>query len=233
MSLKLSDSEIFNVLAGIWNDPRYRLAREHSHREGHPAACDYITLAGQALQRENVARGGEWDDIGCNWRRARVGDQSMDGLSVKNPADGRYYFEDVIASAGSPSASIKYHHPFREEALLREVAGGPYAPHGYADPRGLKTHFQYDQSPLPPPTRPAECKFDLTRVEAALQALEKTCSTLAAQVDATKESADAAKAAAEEARDKVHALPADDDPPPPIYVSNRLPVIGTITLRPQ
>jgi hypothetical protein len=66
------------------------------------------------LQRENVARGGERDDIGCNWRRARVGDQSMDGLSVKNPADGRYYLEDVIASAGSPSASIKYHHPFRE-----------------------------------------------------------------------------------------------------------------------
>lgn len=52
-------------------------------------------------------------------------------------ADGRYYFEDVIPSADAPNASIKYRHPFREDALLREVAGGPYAPQGYADPRLL------------------------------------------------------------------------------------------------
>lgn len=75
-----------------------------------------------------AAHGGAWDDIGCNWRRARAGDQSMDGLSVKNPADGRCYFEDVIANAGTSGASIKYRHPFRDGALLREVAGGPYAP---------------------------------------------------------------------------------------------------------
>jgi hypothetical protein len=187
------------------------------------------------LQRENVARGGDSLDIGCNWRRARAGDQSMDGLSVKNPADGRYYFEDVIASAGSASASIKYRHPFYDEALLREVAGGPYAPQGYADPRELKTHFQYDE--IDPP-RLAECRFDLTRVETALRALEKSCSTLAIEVSETKATAQAARIAAEEARDKADAVLIKEDPPahvcePPIYVSNRLPVIGTITLRPQ
>ena len=244
MSLNLSEADMLNVLVAIWEDPRYRVARDHAHREGHPAACDYITIAGQALQRENVARGGEWDDIGCNWRRARVGDQSMDGLSVKNPADGRYYFEDVIASAGAPHASIKYRHPFDEGALLREVAGGPYAPHGYADPRGLTTHFHYD---VVEPARPAACTCDLTRVETALQALGRTCSALATQVgatkasvDAAKESADAAKfaaehaqGAAEDARDEARRVLRSDGVKPPVYVSNRLPLVATITLRPQ
>ena len=237
MSLRLSEGEIVSVLASIWNDPRYRTARDHAHQQGHPAACDYITLAGQALQRENVARGGDWLDIGCNWRRARIGDQSMDGLSVKNPADGRYYFEDVIASAGTADASIKYRHPFYDEALLREVAGGPYAPQGFADPRELKTHFRYDA--IEPP-RSVECRFDLSRIEAALAALEKSSSLLAVEMRATRESAQAAKSAAEEARDKAQEvlIKEDGDPPahvcnPPIYVSNRLPVIGTITLRPE
>src|SRR5262245_3955603 len=60
---------------------------------------------GQAVQRENVARSGDGLDIGCNSRRAKIGDQSMDGLSVKNPADESYYFENVIASAGTANAS--------------------------------------------------------------------------------------------------------------------------------
>jgi hypothetical protein len=249
MSLKLSETDILNVLVAIWNDGRYRLAREHAHRQGHPAACDYITIAAQALQRENVARGGAWDDIGCNWRRAKIGDQSMDGLSVKNPADGRYYFEDVIASAGTPAASIKYRHPFRDEALLRAVAGGPYAPHGYADPRELRTHFPYTESaspspsppsPVPPPRSTAECKFDPAGIEAPLATLKSLCSNLVEQIDATREIAEAAKVAAEEARraaeearDEVRTVVSREEAAVPVYVSDRLPVIGTITLRPQ
>jgi hypothetical protein len=242
MSLKLAESDIVNLLAAIWDDPRFRLAREHAHRQGHPAACDYITVAAQALQRENVARGGAWDDIGCNWRRAKVGDQSMDGLSVKNPADGRYYFEDVIASAGTPAASIKYRHPFRDEALLRAVAGGPYAPQGYADPRELRTHFQFTEiAPPEPPAGPTtDNKFDPARIEAALVALQSVCSNLVEQVSATRVQAEAArvaaeeaKAAAEQAREEVRSVASKEEPAGPVYVSDPLPVIGTITLRPQ
>ena len=97
------------------------------------------------------------------------------------------------------------------------------------------------------PARPAECTFDLTRIDTALQALERTCSAVAtevgatkASVDAAKESADAAKSAAEhaqgaaeEARDDARRVLRRDAVEPPVYVSNRLPLVGTITLRPQ
>jgi hypothetical protein len=104
------------------------------------------------VQAANIAAGGSAEAIGCNWRRAVVGDLSMDGLSVLNPADGRYYFEDIIVGAGASNARVKYSHPFSDTQLLRD-ASGQYAPHGYADPRGLNTHFEYDVKPPvePPP----------------------------------------------------------------------------------
>jgi hypothetical protein len=67
----------------------------------------------------------------------------MDGLSVENPADQRYYFADAICGAGGPSPSVCYSTPFQDSQLLREYAGGPYAPHGFANPMTLRTHFNY------------------------------------------------------------------------------------------
>jgi hypothetical protein len=146
--LRLSEDEIRDALQKVWN--AFPQAREHAHHQGHPAAWDYAILAGKLVQAENVKAGGSAEAIGCNWRRAVVGDLSMDGLSVLNPADGRYYFEDIIVGAGGGNPRIKYRHPFSDAQLLRD-ASGAYAPHGYADPRKLTTHVNYDAAPTPPP----------------------------------------------------------------------------------
>jgi hypothetical protein len=149
--LRLSEDEIRNSLQSVWN--AFPQAREHAHHQGHPAAWDFNILAGKLVQAENVKAGGSPEAIGCNWRRAVVGDLSMDGLSVLNPADGRYYFKDIVVGAGGPNPRIEYRHPFTDDRLLRD-ASGAYAPHGYADPRKLTTHFQYDAAPVPPPVEP-------------------------------------------------------------------------------
>jgi hypothetical protein len=126
---------------------------------------------------------------------------------------------------------------YYRELHVQSWIGIGYAPQGCADPRQLTTHFRYDA--IEPP-RSVECRFDLSRIEAALEALEKSSSVLAGEVRATRETAEAAKSAAEEARDKAQEALIEEgcDPPahvcnPPIYVSNRLPMIGTITLRPE
>jgi hypothetical protein len=148
--LKLTEDQIRDSLQSTWN--AFPKARGYAHQIGHPAAWDYNILAGRLVQAANIAAGGSAEAIGCNWRRAVVGDLSMDGLSVLNPADGRYYFEDIIVGAGASNARVKYSHPFSDAQLLRD-ASGQYAPHGYADPRGLTTHFEYDVKPPvePPP----------------------------------------------------------------------------------
>jgi hypothetical protein len=73
----------------------------------------------------------------------------MDGLSVENPSDGRYYFADVIAGAGGPNPTLWYEHPFHDGALLRNDSGN-YAPWGFANPFGvpgsyapLRTYVNY------------------------------------------------------------------------------------------
>jgi hypothetical protein len=149
--LRLTEDQIRETLEKVWN--AFPQARQHAHHQGHPAAWDFNILAGKLVQAENVKAGGSAEAIGCNWRRAVVGDLSMDGLSVQNPSDGRYYFEDIIVGAGGGNPSIKYRHPFSDAQLLRDAAG-QYAPHGYADPRGLNTHFNYDAAPVPPPVEP-------------------------------------------------------------------------------
>jgi hypothetical protein len=108
--LKLSETDIKAIL----EDTRLRYPRAwgNAHREGHDERYDYIVLATKALQAANVRAGGSPEAIGGNWRRAVVGDKSMDGVSVLRDTDGRYYFEDVIAGAGGPNPSIKYRHPF-------------------------------------------------------------------------------------------------------------------------
>jgi hypothetical protein len=154
--LKLTESHINDILHRVKD--AYPRAWGNAHHEGHPERYDWNILAGKALQAENVKAGGTPDAIGCNWRRADVGDLSMDGLSVMGP-DGRYYFADIIVGAGGPNARPNYRTPFNDASLLRDRAG-QYAPHGFADPSKLNTHFQYDyHHPSQPdpiePTTPA------------------------------------------------------------------------------
>jgi hypothetical protein len=134
----LSAGEIISVLTQVRN--AFPRAWSRAHHHGDPERYDFIILACRALYQRS---GGT---IGCNWRRAVVGDLSMDGLSVENPADGRYYFADVIAGAGGPNPSIIYSPPFHEGALLRD-SSGRYAPHGFANPMSghpaLRTFVNY------------------------------------------------------------------------------------------
>lgn len=131
----LSTGEISTILNQV--RAAYPRAWSLAHRSGTPERWDFIILATRRLFQ---ASGGT---IGANWRRAQVGDLSMDGLSVENPADGRYYFADVICGAGGPSPYICYASPFDSSKLLREYSGGPYAPQGFANPMTLRTSFNY------------------------------------------------------------------------------------------
>lgn len=129
----LSREEILAILHQTRADfPRaFQTAHTHSSER-----YDFIILA---TRRLIMASGGT---VGGNWRRAAVGDLSMDGLSVENPADGRYYFADVIFGAGGPNPGITYTPPFHDGALLRD-GSGRYAPQGFANTMNLKTHFNY------------------------------------------------------------------------------------------
>jgi hypothetical protein len=130
----LSPGEILSILQStVANYPR---AWQHSHHSGDPERYDWIILASRALYQ---ASGGT---IGANWRRAVPGDLSMDGLSVENPADGRYYFADIIFGAGGPNPQVTYSPPFYDAALLRNDSGR-YAPEGFANPLTLKTYINY------------------------------------------------------------------------------------------
>ena len=92
---------------------------------------DFIILACRRLYQ---ASGGT---VACNFRRAAIGDLSMDGLSVENPANGRFYFADIISGAGGSNPILYYDgHPFHDGALLRDRSGR-YAPWGAANPFGV------------------------------------------------------------------------------------------------
>ena len=124
-------------IVGILNQTRADFPRAWSLAHSHTAErYDYIILATRRLFQ---ASGGT---VGANWRRAAPGDLSMDGLSVENPADNRYYFADVIFGAGGCCPGVTYTPPFHDGALLRD-GSGRYAPHGFANPMNLKTHVNY------------------------------------------------------------------------------------------
>lgn len=123
----LSPGEITGILVAVRN--AYPRAWSLAHT-GSSERYDYIILACRALY---TASGGT---VGCNFRRAAIGDLSMDGLSVENPSDGRYYFADVISGAGGCCPSIHYAPPFHDGALLRD-SSGRYAPWGFANPFGV------------------------------------------------------------------------------------------------
>lgn len=152
----LSEAEISGTLEAVKRD--YPRAWQHCHHEGDPERYDYIILAGRKLYPQG---GGT---VGCNWKRANVGDLSMDGLTVESPSNGRYYFDDVISGAGGSNPSISYQHPYHSEANLLRDAQGNYAPQGFANPMELKTHFDYGIAggwsgggiPVEPPVTPPQ-----------------------------------------------------------------------------
>jgi hypothetical protein len=116
---------------GILDQVRHAFPRAYQLAHTHTAErYDFIILACRALYS---AGGGT---IGCNFRRAVIGDLSMDGLSFENPADGRYYFADVISGAGGPNPVLSYTPPFNSGRVLRD-SSGQYAPWGFANPFGV------------------------------------------------------------------------------------------------
>lgn len=121
---------------------RYPRAWQHAHHDHDVERYDFIILAGKRLYAESNGT------VGLNWRRAMIGDLSMDGITVQL-ADGKYYFADVISGAGGPNPQLVYQTP-GPEALLRDAAG-VYAPHGFADPRPMKTAHDYGGGPVEPP----------------------------------------------------------------------------------
>ena len=131
----LGQGEILAILNQVRAEFPRAFQTAHSNS---PERFDYIILA---TRRLFIASGGT---VGGNWRRAAVGDLSMDGLSVENPADGRYYFADVIFGAGGPNPGITYVPPFHDGALLRDPSGR-YASHGFVNPLAfnLKTFVNY------------------------------------------------------------------------------------------
>jgi len=136
-------------ILGIMNQVRAAYPRAFQRAHTHSAErYDYIILACRALFQ---AGGGT---VGCNWRRAAVGDLSMDGLSIENPRDRQYYFSDAISGAGGCCPSLRLSLPvdssnWPSSALLRDPSGR-YAPWGFANPFGvagsyppLRTHVNY------------------------------------------------------------------------------------------
>jgi hypothetical protein len=100
----LSPGDVLGLIESVAR--RYPRAWQLAHSTA-PERHDFAILVARELFTES---GGT---IGGNWRRAVIGDFSMDGLSIENPADGRYYFRDYIVGAGGPHARISYDaHPF-------------------------------------------------------------------------------------------------------------------------
>ena len=124
----LSPGEIASNLFAVQREfPRaFQLAHT-----GSGERYDFIILACRRLYQVS---GGT---VACNFRRALIGDLSMDGLSVQNQNDGRWYFADVISGAGGSNPILYYdNHPFHRGALLEDPSGR-YAPHGAANPFGV------------------------------------------------------------------------------------------------
>jgi hypothetical protein len=234
----ISDEQINEILRQTARDfPR---AWSKAHHQGDPEAWDFITLASQRLF---AASGGR---VRANWRRGVVNDLSMDGISVQLE-DGQWYFADVIAGAGGPNPQVSYRRP-GPDALLRNAAGQYIGEAGAADPRALRTHFDYGaqapasgSAPPPPPADPPagislKCNFqpapvvDLSAISAKLDSILQALAEVRAEVAEATKAARFAETAATEARLAVEALP--KPVPPPVYRSKELPVIGTISLHP-
>jgi hypothetical protein len=120
----------------------YPRAWSKAHREGDPERYDFIILAGKRLHTESGGR------VGCNWKRADIGDLSMDAITVIGRDidldDDRYYAVDVVVGASGDNPQIGWTFL----GLLTDRAG-VYAPHGFADPRELRTHYDYGGTPVP------------------------------------------------------------------------------------
>lgn len=171
---QFSGDRINQILHEIATDcPR---AWSNAHREGHPERYDFIIYA---VQRLYAASGGT---VGGNWRRAVIGDLSMDGISVDGFADGRR-FADVIVGAGGTNPMLGYRTP-GPDALLRDSAGN-YAPHGFVHARDLPAPAVPCSSsgPIDPPPPPPPPTIDLKLVLEAIAALQQLLERLHVKAD--------------------------------------------------
>jgi hypothetical protein len=202
-----------------------------AHRENDARRWDYIIHASARLY---AASGGS---VGGNWKRGNVGDLSMDGVTFK-ATDGRFYFADVIVGAGGSNPSLAFN-----------VTGEAPA-HGFVSADALPRPVEACATPQPPtgPQPPVTAPVEPVDLKAALEAiagLRKEVAALSDQVsslmDRLARVANDANAAASAAlntqsiaqnmSDRLAVL--ESRPIPNVFVSNRLPIIGTITLRAQ
>jgi hypothetical protein len=121
---------------------------------------DFIIEAVRRLDAASRREDGKGTVVG-NWRRAVIGDLSMDGLSIlmREPnGTEQWYFADVIVGAGGSNPRLTYN----VIGMLRDSAG-QYAPHGVARPDhprfqapvvGCGTNTLPGQPGQPPPSPP-------------------------------------------------------------------------------
>jgi hypothetical protein len=102
-----------------------------AHRDGSDERWDFIIEAVKRLDAASRREDGKGTVVG-NWRRAVIGDLSMDGLSIlmREPnGTEQWYFADVIVGAGGSNPRLT----INVTGMLRDSAGR-YAPQGVARP---------------------------------------------------------------------------------------------------
>lgn len=213
-------------------------AWRNAHRRDTGEQFDFVI---EAVKRLYAASGGT---VGGNWRVGRVGDLSMDGITVE-ATDGRYYFSDIIIAAGTDDARLTF--GISEGTLLRDGAGNYIGELGFVPAHALPApRVPCAAAPPPPPSEPPPPpppppSVNLTPVLDAIAQLRLQVEALRAQLDAMREKVDQAAyeslQAALRASDIKTAIEALKARPIaegfPTYVG-RVPMFGgTVTLTPQ
>ena len=216
----------------------FPLAFRRAHRGDQPRSeqIKFVTLLVQRLNALGEKR------FGLNGKRGNQNDPSLDAISYikgNNPADVEVI--DVIASAGTlnDDGSLTAEARAKGEAPSRPywndvTAFGP----GYFIP----VDGTSEPPPPPPPPPSVTCRFQPTDLNGIVRALGETNQAVAqlgailagkllemqGQIEEARKAAQFAENAAVEAREAAKAVAFT----PPVYVG-RVPVLGTITLRPQ
>jgi hypothetical protein len=225
--------DIRGILEQVAHDCPRAWSRAHTDSSER---YDYII---EAVKRLYVASGGT---VGGNWRRADVGDLSMDGITVL-ATDNRYYFADIISGAGGSNPTLVFR--FDTSNLLRDRSGN-YAPHGFVRPSDLPrpvvpcggatpapvppTPAPPTPTPTPAPVPPAvnldglvaavtELSAQVARLEAALVRIEEQVGHLGSRVEAAHQSV---LTAIDLGRQQLNT-----------EYAGRIPFAGTVVLRPN